>query len=136
MFALKKINIIKLWLPVFIWCAVIYYFSSMPELKSSLPSQWDLILRKIAHITEYAILTILFFRAAAQNLSFRKSIAYSVIFSITYALTDEYHQLFVFGRFGSLKDVVIDSLGIFIAAFLIDKKIINVSIKSYKHINI
>lgn len=122
-------NVIKLWLPVFFWCAVIYYFSSVPNLKSNLPSQWDFILRKIAHITEYGILTFLFFRAAVQNLSLRKSMAYAAVFSITYALADECHQLFVLGRQGSLSDVFIDSLGIFFVIFLIDKRLINVSIK-------
>jgi VanZ family protein len=116
------INIIKYWLPVFAWCAVIYYLSSIPELKSSLPNQWDFVSRKIAHMTEYGILTFLFFRAVAINLSFKRSIAYAALFSITYALTDEYHQLFVFGRSGNLTDVFIDTLGIFFATFLIYKK--------------
>ncbi len=118
------INIIKYWLPVFIWCAVIYYLSSVPELKSGFLNQWDLVLRKMAHITEYGILAFLFFRAVFINLSFRRSIAYAALFSITYALTDEYHQLFVFGRSGNLTDVFIDTLGIFFAIFLIYKKII------------
>lgn len=122
-------NIIKLWLPVFLWCMVIYYFSSIPNLRSDLPSRWDFILRKIAHMAEYGILTFLFFRAAAQNLGPRRSVAYAAVFSLTYALTDEYHQLFVFGRSGNLADAFIDSLGIFLATFLIDKKLVNVSIK-------
>ncbi len=116
------INIIKYWLPIFAWCAVIYYLSSIPELKSDFPNQWDFISRKIAHMAEYGILTFLFFRAVAINLSFRRSIAYSALFSITYALTDEYHQLFVFGRSGSLTDVFIDTLGIFFTTILIYKK--------------
>lgn len=127
----KMENVVQFWLPIFIWCAVIYYFSSVPDLKSGLPSQWDLIFRKIAHMTEYGVLTFLFFRAAVQNLNLKKSVAYSAVFSITYALTDEYHQLFVFGRHGSLNDVFIDSLGVFFVIFLIDKRLINVSLKSY-----
>ena len=123
-------NIIEFWLPVFLWCAIIYYLSSIPNLKSDLSNQWDFIFRKIAHITEYGILTFLFFRAVAQNFSFKKSIVYAAFFSITFAFTDEYHQLFVFGRSGSIIDVFIDNLGIFLAAFLIDKKLINVNIKS------
>lgn len=120
----SKIIIIKYWLPVFAWCGVIYYLSSIPELKSDLPSECDLVLRKMAHMVEYGILTFLFFRATVINLSLRKSIIYAVLFSITYALTDEYHQLFVFGRSGSLTDIFIDTLGIFFAVFLIYKKII------------
>jgi len=117
-------NLITFWIPVFLWCAVIYYFSSIPSLKSDLSGQWDFIFRKIAHITEYAVLTFLFFRASSKNLNFRRAIYYTTLFSITFALTDEYHQLFVFGRQGSLNDILIDSLGVFLAVFLIYKKIV------------
>ena len=115
-------TIIKLWFPVFIWCGVIYYLSSIPNLKSDLSGQWDFIFRKIAHLMEYAILTFLFFRASSKNLNFRRAISYAALFSITYALTDEYHQLFVFGREGNLGDILIDSLGVFLAVFLIYRK--------------
>ena len=118
----KTINTITLWLPVFIWCAIIYYLSSIPSLKSDLPGQWDFIFRKVAHITEYAVLTFLFFRASSKNLNCQKAISYSALFSITFALTDEYHQLFVFGRGGNLGDIFIDSLGVFLAVFLIYRK--------------
>jgi VanZ family protein len=124
MFNSKAINAVKFWLPVFFWCAVIYYFSSIPELKSGLPNEWDFVLRKIAHMTEYGILVFLFFRAAVQKLNPGRSAAYAVVFSIVYAFTDEYHQLFVFGREGSLTDVFIDSLGIFFTVFLIYKGVI------------
>lgn len=122
MFNKKTTNIITLWLPVFLWCAVIYYLSSIPSLRSDLPNQWDFVARKIAHLTEYAILTFLFFCASSKNLNFKKAISYSALFSITYALTDEYHQLFVFGRGGNLGDVFIDSVGVFLAVFLIYRK--------------
>lgn len=117
-------KLITLWLPVFLWCVVIYYLSSVPNLKSDLSGQWDFIFRKIAHITEYAVLTFLFFRASSKNLNFRRAIYYATLFSITFALTDEYHQLFVFGRQGNLGDVLIDSLGVFFATFLIYKKVL------------
>ena len=119
----KTINLIILWLPVLFWCAIIYYLSSIPSLKSDLPGQWDFIFRKIAHITEYAVLTFLFFRASSKNLNYKKAVSYSALFSITFALTDEYHQLFVFGRGGNLGDVFIDSLGVFLAVFLIYRKV-------------
>lgn len=125
MFNLKIVKVVKYWLPVFIWCAVIYYFSAIPSLKSDLPNQWDFVLRKIAHILEYGFLTFLLFRAYLKNNGFtiKKSISFAIIFALTYAFTDEYHQLFVFGRGGNLKDVFIDSLGIFFIAFLIYRKV-------------
>lgn len=116
-------NLITLYLPIFLWCAIIYYLSSIPSLKSDLPNQWDFIFRKIAHITEYAILTFLFFRAVSKNLNYKRAISYSALFSITYALTDEYHQLFIFGREGNLGDILIDGLGVFLAIFLIYRKV-------------
>ncbi|MCK5413324.1 MAG: VanZ family protein [Candidatus Pacebacteria bacterium] len=116
-------NNFRLWLPVFLWCGLIYYFSSMPSLKSDFSNDVDFVLRKIAHMSEYGILTFLFFRASiGQKLYFKKAIVYSVIFSIVFAVTDEYHQLFVYGREGSLRDIFIDSLGVFFVAFLIYKK--------------
>ena len=122
-------KLLKYWLPVFLWCSVIYYLSSIPDLKSDLPNRWDFVFRKISHMMEYGILVFLSFRTFRQNMGFRRSLACAVVFSITYALTDEYHQTFVGGRSGSFSDVFIDSLGIFMSVFLIDKKLINVSIK-------
>lgn len=122
-------KLLKYWFPVFLWCSLIYYLSSIPDLKSDLPNRWDFVLRKMSHMMEYGILVFLSFRAFRQNLGFRRSLAYAVVFSLAYALTDEYHQTFVGGRSGSLNDVFIDSLGIFLSVFLIDKKLINVSIK-------
>lgn len=103
----------KFWFPVLIWAGFIFWLSSIPNLKSGL--EQDFILRKIAHILEYAILTFLFLRALAkENLSIRKIVISSIVFSLFYALIDEYHQTFVFGREGSLKDAGIDSIGILI----------------------
>ncbi|MEA2098470.1 MAG: VanZ family protein [Patescibacteria group bacterium] len=120
----KAINIIKFWFPVFFCCAVIYYFSAIPNLKSDFPNQWDFILRKIAHMVEYGILTAFLFMAYLKSNKFtiKKSISFAIIFALTYTFTDEYHQTFVFGRQGSLNDVFIDSLGIFFVAFLIYRK--------------
>ena len=42
---------------------------------------------------------------------------YAFVFSVFYAATDEYHQTFIQGRSGSLRDVLIDSIGIFCGCF-------------------
>lgn len=107
----------KFWGPIIFWMGIIFIFSSIPNLKSNLEE--DYILRKIAHIFEFAILTFLFFRALRQEkISFVKMLIFSVIFSVFYALTDEYHQTFVLNRHGTLKDVGIDSVGIFIVGLI------------------
>ena len=55
-----------------------------------------------------------------------KTIRYSSLIGVIYAVSDELHQLFVNGRSGKIIDVVIDSIGIFtgIAMYLLMKKII------------
>lgn len=120
------------WLPVLFWCAGIYFLSSVPSLRSELPDDWDLVLRKLAHITEYAVLVFLFFRAASQSIGKRRAIAYAALFALTFALSDEYHQTFISGRSGNAVDATIDSLGIFLSVFLIDKRFLDVSIKKVK----
>lgn len=112
------------WLLVFLWMGVIFFFSHQPDLKSSLPESWDFIFRKIAHITEYAILTWLLFRALVPN---KIALLAVLIIALLYAISDEYHQTFVFGRQGCLRDVLIDSLGIFLAVWWIKKKVIKPS---------
>lgn len=115
LFFMKKFY--KFWIPVIIWAGVIFTLSSIPDLESGLKQ--DFILRKIAHILEFAILTFLIFRGLKQeNLNIKKIAIYSIIFAIFYALTDEYHQAFILGREGSLKDVGIDSIGILIAGLI------------------
>ena len=106
---LKKI--VNLWIPIFIWAGVIFVFSSIPNLQIKQLGIWDFVLRKIAHITEYAILSILVYRAV-------KNIFWSIYSSIIYAVTDEYHQYFVPGRITSLFDVLVDSLGVILGIII------------------
>ncbi len=94
---------------------VIFTFSAIPNLKTDL--EQDFLLRKIAHMVEFTILTFLLYRAIKNEThKTNQAIIYSLIIALFYAFTDEFHQLFVQGRHGSLKDVGIDSIGIFIFA--------------------
>ncbi|MFZ5559690.1 MAG: VanZ family protein [Patescibacteria group bacterium] len=107
----------KYWLPVIIWGGVIFTLSSIPDLKSGLKE--DFILRKIAHILEFAILTLLLYRAiVVDEPRINKAIIFSLIIALFYALSDEYHQIFVEGRQGSFRDAGIDSIGILIVALV------------------
>ena len=93
-----------IWLPVFAWAAVIFAFSSIPSLSSGL-GVWDTVLRKGAHITEYAILGALLYRALGVE-------PLALAIGIAYAATDELHQHFVRGRHASPIDVGIDAVGV------------------------
>jgi VanZ family protein len=95
---------LSLWLPVVVWAAVIFAFSSIPSLSTGL-GVWDTILRKGAHLTEYAILGALLLRALGRELP-------AFVAGMAYAATDEVHQHFVRGRHASPVDVLIDTVGL------------------------
>jgi VanZ family protein len=103
-------RLLTVWLPVVVWAAVIFTFSSIPSLSTGLGT-WDTILRKGAHLTEYAVLGGLLYRALG-----RKALALAV--GIAYAATDELHQYFVRGRHASPVDVAIDAVGIAVGMLL------------------
>lgn len=99
------------WLPVFLWVVLIFYLSSIPDLRSDFPNTMDFVLRKIAHVLEYAVLAALLARAWPK----RKYLFWEVfVAAALYAASDEIHQLFVTGRAGSFRDVLIDSIGAFL----------------------
>jgi hypothetical protein len=72
--------------------------------------------RKAAHLTEYAILAALWWRAFTRSGAARPAAAmWALALSVACALIDESHQAFVPARTGSAGDVLIDSLGALIA---------------------
>lgn len=99
----QRIRLVSVWVPVLVWAAVIFALSSIPSLGTGLGT-WDLILRKLAHITEYAILALLLRRAVATPVAFAAA--------VLYAISDEFHQTFVHGREGRPRDVLIDTVGV------------------------
>ena len=101
--ATTRRSALTLWLPVVVWAAVIFAFSSVPSLGTGLGT-WDLVLRKLAHLSEYAFLGLLLARAVRRP-------ALAVGLAAAYAVTDEIHQTFVQGRHGAPLDVAIDTLG-------------------------
>jgi VanZ family protein len=98
------------WLPVLAWAAVIFALSSIPHLGTGLGT-WDTILRKGAHVTEYAIFGLLLARAIGRELP-------AFLLGVGYAITDEIHQHFVTGRHSSPIDVAIDSTGVLIGVLV------------------
>lgn len=69
-------------------------------------------LRKIAHASEYFILTFLLIIALKNSrIDGLKIIVFALILCFLYACFDEYHQTFVYGRTGQFSDALIDTLG-------------------------
>ena len=129
-------------IPVVIWMIFIFYMSGKTGQESSGQSgkisllitnllekvrqdpaqemqnlQDILVIRKAAHMTEYAILFLLSYLATvkismSQSRFYNRSIA--VLISLLYACSDEMHQLLVPGRSGKMIDVGIDMAGVLI----------------------
>jgi VanZ family protein len=128
----------KYWLPVVLWCVLIFSASGdrrsvnrssriiepfvrwlIPDISDEAVVATVFVVRKIAHVTEFAILAMLL-RRAAQNSFWTarpgwscQSCCFAAIGAILFAMTDEYHQTFVPGRQGTVMDVLIDSIGVF-----------------------
>lgn len=142
----KSIN----WLLLIIWMIFIYMMSNQPATVSDSQSGAVIVLlskiginmnsifgqlanfavRKSAHFIEYMILAFLIFNVVNLYFNIKQVIIMSIIFTSIYAATDEFHQLFVPGREGAIRDVIIDTCGgvtlilirIFIKCFLNKKK--------------
>ena len=70
------------------------------------------IIRKIAHFAEYMILCMLLIFGLFVNGSIEKKMYITAaVITALYACTDEFHQIFIPGRYGSIIDVLIDSAG-------------------------
>ena len=86
----------------------------------------ETLIRKLAHMTEYAILSItLYIPFYVYGKRGRNIIYWSETICVIYAITDEVHQLFVPGRSGQLTDVFIDGIGGLIGCFIISKIFMN-----------
>ena len=95
---------LRLWAPVVAWAAVIFVLSSLSDLGTGLGT-WDLVLRKVGHAAEFALLGALVSRALRRD-----GAAFAL--GVAYAVSDEVHQHFVPGRVGAPYDVAIDAVGV------------------------
>ncbi|OCA97547.1 VanZ family protein [Clostridium beijerinckii] len=71
----------------------------------------NFIVRKCAHFLEYMVLSLLAFNVFKLYFNIRIVIFVTVVFVFFYACSDEIHQLFVLGREGAFRDVIIDTVG-------------------------
>ncbi|MER2120653.1 MAG: VanZ family protein [Solibacillus sp.] len=123
------------WLIVVLWMLLIFYFSHQPVFESRELStmitkrlieigenvtpienvkldQIHHFVRKNAHFNIYFFLGIFTMLALKiSGVKGNRSVVIVLIICIIYAVTDEFHQLFVLGRGAQLKDVIIDLVG-------------------------
>ena len=135
----KKLSKIHLLLPL-LWMAVIFMLSHqsastssgqsgvfVEQLRHIAPSVDQQLLtflvRKGAHIFAYFVLGILTFNALwrvdLSKFKFNYPVGLSVIVCALYAVSDEFHQLFVSGRSGEIRDIIIDSCAATVGVFII-----------------
>ncbi len=110
MISKRELQQIFFFLLAVLWGYLIFYLSSRPDLNSGLPTLYDWILRKLAHITVFAVLTYLIARSLDKKSE--RYLLLAIIVSIFYALIDEIHQTAVAHRQGSPIDIFIDASGV------------------------
>lgn len=105
-------NRLGLGLPVVLYCTVIFWFSSLPELPYTASAFPD----KLAHLVVYTGLGWLVSRwpAADPSSSETKIWATALVFCLLYGITDEFHQHFVPGRSVEVLDAGADAIGGFV----------------------
>lgn len=85
--------------------------------QENLISSMEFWIRKSAHCFEYMVLGVLMYLTTALHIKRTRRIFWtSFAVGIIYAVGDELHQYFVPGRNCELRDVMIDSFGVFIGA--------------------
>ena len=119
------------WALLVFFMIFIFYMSSKPAAESNVTSEWvikilkivkldldtwfgsvaNFIVRKIAHFSEYFILSIISYATLREDENRKKSAIYAIIICFLYACSDEIHQYFVPGRAMLFTDVLIDTSG-------------------------
>lgn len=115
---------LKYYLPALLWAGVIFYFSNVPNFQATVTaydSSSEIVLRKMAHFGEYAILAILVFRLFYAGYKFQARYAFwwTFVLAAMYAASDEFHQTFVPGRTGKVIDAFYDTGSILFMAELL-----------------
>jgi VanZ family protein len=111
------------WLAVAVWFAVIFAFSHQAHsgaVTEEYLHDYNVPVRKLAHVTEFAIMFTLI-RLAVSVDAVKRHWSSNRLNMIAYFLTlacacfDEWHQSMVPGRSATLSDTVVDSFGAMIA---------------------
>ena len=145
-------SFLKYWLPVLIWLGLIVIGSTdlmsaehtsriigpvlrsfNPDISAETIAQIQFVVRKTAHVMEYAILAALLWRALRagvrwQTRMLRLFIAVWFVCAV-FAASDEFHQSFVPSRTASPIDVMIDIfgalIGLVICVFVASRNVID-----------
>jgi len=125
-------NFLRYWLPALLWTALVFFASTdtfsaehtggvlafvlahtVGEVSETAFSTLHFLVRKAAHVTEYGILALMWFRAwrgpsTSWQLAWARE---SLAICLAVAGVDEFHQSFAASRGSDMKDVVLDTMG-------------------------
>jgi VanZ family protein len=128
----EPVSRLSIWLPAVVWTALVLWFSSGDFREENTGSllrpllAWLLpwltlkqigaihgLIRRTAHVTEYAILALLLFRSLVRGtrLGAQGSAWLALAISVIAAIVDESHRATLPDRTGSVRDVLLDSFG-------------------------
>jgi len=121
----KKLNTLltylNAWLPPILWAGVIFALSAQSVLPQFEASGLEYFSKKVAHLGVYAILYLLFSRAITLQSPLKTTQANQYLFPfllcLLYAISDEFHQSLIPGRYATFRDIGFDTLGITTAFF-------------------
>jgi VanZ family protein len=131
---MKLLRFVRYWMPAIVWMAIIFLGSTDmlsaehtsrflipflrwfdPQISLAALDQIQFAIRKLGHLTEYAILAMLLWRALRGGIRWQMKMSIlflvAVLASAIFAASDEFHQSFVPSRTGSPNDVMIDICG-------------------------
>lgn len=118
----------------FLWMVIIFWFSHQPADDSQgmsnsiielidqlfhvnimaqggwLFDTFSFLVRKAAHMSEYALMAILY-ALCMKEYGIKRYGIWAIAAVFLYACSDEFHQLFITGRSGQFTDVLIDTAG-------------------------
>ena len=111
----RRLKFLKFWFPVFLYSGIIFYASSLPDVKPPLKIK---NIDKAIHVLEYLPFGFLLARAFIQQRPAVKIWQVVTICSLLYGISDEYHQSFVPGREAGVSDVIADTIGGFLGVWI------------------
>lgn len=138
---------------VILWMMMIFKFSSQPAIESSKVSskitnigvtvvkkvkpsskihikKFEHVVRKNAHFFIYSVLGALVVNLLIYNDKVKRKILLSLIICFLYAISDEFHQMFVVGRSSQFTDIIIDTCGAMLGIIICRNLIRNINTKS------
>ena len=100
------------WLPVVVLAIGLFWASSQSNLRFEADEVADTAIRKVGHVLVYAGGTLCLWYALASTTRLRPAWAWAAGFWLAFAASDEFHQVFTKGREPTIRDVLIDGVGI------------------------